>query len=138
QGKWHLVKRQRMDALIVWDEKAQEYACLELRKIRAGQEVVTGTAEDGSYGLLVHSTGFQSPDGSPASEEAFKFMATGASRERPINYRRMAELMAWDKSRNGRSIWVLGPAVAHSGARESMSWLIENGYVGVVFGGNAV
>src|SRR5438552_10014183 len=138
QGKWHLVKRQRMDALIVWDEKVQEYACTELRRVRAGQEVVTGTAEDGSYGLLVHSTGFLPPDGSAPSEEAFKFMATGASRERPLNYRRMAGMIAWDKSRAGRSIWVLGPAVVHAGARDSMAWLIANGYVGAVFGGNAV
>ena len=67
EGKWHLVKRQRMDALIIWDPKAQEYVCTELRKVRAGQDVVTGTAEDGSYGLLVHSTGFYPPDGSPAA-----------------------------------------------------------------------
>jgi lysine-ketoglutarate reductase/saccharopine dehydrogenase-like protein (TIGR00300 family) len=136
-GQWLLVTRQRMDALIVWDEKAQEYACIELRKVRAGQEIVTGTAEDGSYGLLVHSTGFLPPDGD-SSAEAFKFMASGASRERPLNYRRIAELIAWDKSRSGRSIWVLGPAVVHSGARESMAWLIAQGYVGAVFGGNAV
>jgi lysine-ketoglutarate reductase/saccharopine dehydrogenase-like protein (TIGR00300 family) len=136
-GQWHLVKRQRMDALVVWDEKAQEYACVELRKVRAAQPVVTGTAEDGSTGLLVHSTGFL-PQGASASEEAFKFMASGASRERPLNYRRIAELMEWDKARGGRSIWVLGPAVVHAGARDSMAWLIANGYVGAVFGGNAV
>ncbi len=138
EGKWYLVKRQRMDALVIWDPKGQEYVCTEMRKVRAGQEVVTGTAEDGSYGLLVHSTGFLPPDGAATSDEAFKFMATGASRERPLNYRRIAQLMAWDKQRNGRSIWVLGPAVVHAGARESMAWLIANGYVGVVFGGNAV
>lgn len=134
-GEWLLVKRQRMDACIIWDEKAQEFGCVELRKVRAEQEVVTGTAEDGSYGLLVHSTGFHEPG---VEGEAFKFMGTGASRERPLNYRRMAELIAWDKARNGRSIWVLGPAVVHAGARESMAWLIANGYVGAVFGGNAV
>lgn len=137
EGKWHLVKRQRMDALIVWDEKAQEYACTELRRVRAGQELVTGAAEDGSYGLFVHSTGFLPPDGSP-DEEAFKFMATGASRERPLNYRRIAALLKWDRARNGRSIWVLGPAVVHAGARDSIAWLIANGYVGAIFGGNAV
>src|SRR3954470_13499566 len=137
EGTWHLVKRQRMDALIVWDEKAKEYVCVELRKVRAGQEVVTGTAEDGSYGLFVHSTGFNDPDAAN-QEEAFAFMATGASRERPLNYRRMAELLHWDKERDGRSIWVLGPAVVHAGARESMAWLINHGYVGAVFGGNAV
>ena len=137
-ARWHFVKRQRMDALIVWDARAEEYTCVELRKVRIGQEVVTGTAEDGSYGLFVHTTGFQPPDHAPGEEEAFKFMATGASRERPLNYRRVAELLRWDKSRNGRSIWVLGPAVVHAGARDSMAWLIANGYVGAVFGGNAV
>lgn len=136
-GKWLLVKKQRMDGLIVWDEKGNEYVCTELRRVRAGQEVVTGTAEDGSYGLFVHSTGFHTP-GTTAEAEAFRFMASGASRERPLNYRRIAELLKWDKGRSGRSIWVLGPAVVHAGARESMSWLIENGYVGVIFGGNAV
>jgi lysine-ketoglutarate reductase/saccharopine dehydrogenase-like protein (TIGR00300 family) len=136
-GRWHLVKRQRMDACIVWDEKANEFACIELRKVRAGQTVATGTAEDGSTGLLVHHTGFVPPEMSE-NTEAFKFMGTGASRERPLNYRRLAELIHWDKSRAGRSIWVLGPAVVHAGARDCMAWLIEHGYVGAVFGGNAV
>lgn len=136
EGEWRLVKRQRMDAVIVWDAKEKEYVCTELRRIRAGQMVITGKAEDGSNGLLVHSTGFQ-PEG-VASEEAFRFMGGGASRERPLNYRRMAELLLWDRRRDGRSIWVLGPAVVHAGARDSMAWLIANGYVGAVFGGNAV
>jgi lysine-ketoglutarate reductase/saccharopine dehydrogenase-like protein (TIGR00300 family) len=136
-GKWLLAKKPRMDAVIVWDEKAGEFVCTEMRKVRAGQAVVTGTAEDGSTGLLAYHTGFL-PKGEAAGSEAFAFMASGASRERPLNYRRIAELIAWDKARNGRSIWVLGPAVVHAGARDSMSWLIANGYVGAVFGGNAV
>ena len=140
-GEWKLVRRPRMDACIVWEDKAKNeepgYVCVEMRKVRAGQPVVVGMAEDGSTGLLVHSTGFV-PVGSDPSVEAFRFMASGASRERPLNYRRIAELLMWDKRRNGRSIWVLGPAVVHAGARESMAWLIANGYVGAVFGGNAV
>lgn len=135
EGKWLLAKKARMDALIVWEEKTGEFVCTEMRRVRAGQPVVTGKREDGSTGLLAHHDGFGTGSG---SEEAFTFMASGASRERPINYRRMAELIAWDKARNGRSIWVLGPAVVHAGARDSMSWLIKNGYVGAMFGGNAV
>jgi lysine-ketoglutarate reductase/saccharopine dehydrogenase-like protein (TIGR00300 family) len=134
-GKWLLAKKARMDALIVWEEKTGEFVCTEMRRVRAGQPVVIGKQEDGSTGLLSYHTGFSTKG---AAEEAFSFMASGASRERPINYRRMAELIAWDKARNGRSIWVLGPAVVHAGARDSMAWLIEHGYVGAVFGGNAV
>lgn len=138
-GRWQLVRKQRMDALIVWEDKTRHeepgFACAELRKVRAGQPVVVGTTEDGSAGLLVHSTGFLRPG---EAEESFKFMATGASRERPLNYRRIAALLSWDRARGGRSIWVLGPAVVHAGARDNMAWLIEQGYVGAVFGGNAV
>jgi lysine-ketoglutarate reductase/saccharopine dehydrogenase-like protein (TIGR00300 family) len=135
ESKWHLAKRPRMDALLYWDEKTQEFVCTEMRKVRAGQPIVTGTREDGTTGLLAYHSGFGP---APGSGEAFTFMASGASRERPINYRRIAELLEWDKQRNGRSIWVLGPAVVHAGARDHMSWLIANGYVGAVFGGNAV
>jgi lysine-ketoglutarate reductase/saccharopine dehydrogenase-like protein (TIGR00300 family) len=135
EGKWYLAKKARMDALIVWEEKTGEFVCTEMRRVRAGQPVVTGKQEDGSTGLLAYDEGFNT---GTAADEAFTFMASGASRERPINYKRIAELIAWDKARNGRSIWVLGPAVVHAGARDSMAWLIENGYVGVVFGGNAV
>ncbi len=134
-GKWLLARKPRMDALLIWDDKAQEFVCTEMRKVRAGQSVVTGTQEDGNTGLLVHHNGFGT---TTSTGEAFTFMASGASRERPINYRRLAELLEWDKRRNGRSIWVLGPAVVHAGGRDHMAWLIENGYVGAVFGGNAV
>lgn len=140
-GEWRLVRRQRMDACIVWEDKAKGeepgFVAVEMRRVRAGQRVVVGMEEDGSTGLLAHSTGFLPLDYDPNSE-AFKFMASGASRERPLNYRRIAELLMWDKRRNGRSIWVLGPAVVHAGARDSMAWLVANGYVGAVFGGNAV
>lgn len=135
EGKWTLVKKPRMDALIVWDENVRAFVCTEMRKVRAGQLLVTGTREDGGGGLLVHHDGF---GGTGGSGEAFTFMASGASRERPINYRRIAEMLEWDKRRKGRSIWVLGPAVVHAGARDNMAWLIEHGYVGAVFGGNAV
>src|SRR5689334_6049177 len=78
-GEWRLVKKPRMDALIVWDDKAGEFVCTEPRKVRAGQAVVTGTAEDGSTGLFVHPHGFL-PGGAAGGEDTFKFMSSGASR----------------------------------------------------------
>src|SRR5256886_14149783 len=35
-------------------------------------------------------------------------------------------------------LWVIGPALVHSRAREDMIWFIESGYVSTLFGGNAV
>lgn len=139
EGQWTLVRRQRMDAAIVWEEKGQEsgWACIELRRVRVGQKVVLGKAEDGSQGVLIHPSGFL-PAGASFEEEAFRFMASGASRERPLNYGRIAELLLWSRQAGRRSIWVLGPAVVHAGARDNMAWLIANGFVDFVFGGNAV
>jgi lysine-ketoglutarate reductase/saccharopine dehydrogenase-like protein (TIGR00300 family) len=134
QGTWRLVQRQRMDAALVRDADGAIQAT-ELRTVRAGQPVVVGTTEDGSTGVLVYTAGFRR---GPGADEPFGFMSTGPSRERPLNYRRLARLVARNRAPHGRSVWVLGPAVVHSGAREAISWLIANGYVSVIFGGNAV
>jgi lysine-ketoglutarate reductase/saccharopine dehydrogenase-like protein (TIGR00300 family) len=134
-GAWQLVRQQRMDAALVLDTESGEFMARELRNVRGGQPVVVGLIEDGSTGVLVHTSGFESGTG---GAEAFGFMSTGPSRERPLNYRRLARLVARNRTPHGRAIWVLGPAVVHSGAREAMSWLIDHGYVGAIFGGNAV
>lgn len=134
-GNWRLVRQQRMDATLVLDAESGEFYARELRSVRAGQRVVIGNTEDGSTGVLVYTAGFQT--GGPGVE-AFGFMSTGPSRERPLNYRRLARLVARNRTPHGRAIWVLGPAVVHSGAREAMSWLIDHGYVATIFGGNAL
>lgn len=138
KGQWQLVGRQRMDAAIVQDPRTGTFQCTEMRKVHAGQPVVVGNAEDGSTGLLVHSNGFRPASGATAAADVFGFMSTGPSRERPLNYRRLAQVVALHKNPTGHTIWVLGPAVVHSGAREAMSWLIDHQYVGAIFGGNAV
>ena len=139
QGAWQRVQRQRMDAALVQDPATGAFAATEMRKVLAGQPVIIGSAEDGSSGVLVHHNGFQPANGvASAAADAFGFMSTGPSRERPLNYRRLAELVQSHRNGVGRSIWVLGPAVVHSGAREAMSWLIRQGYVTTIFGGNAV
>jgi lysine-ketoglutarate reductase/saccharopine dehydrogenase-like protein (TIGR00300 family) len=134
-GTWRLVRQQRMDAALVLDGANGEFVARELRHVRAGQPVVVGNTEDGSTGVLVYTAGFQI--GGPGAE-AFGFMSSGPSRERPLNYRRLARLVARNRTPHGRAIWVLGPAVVHSGAREAISWLIDHGYVATIFGGNAV
>jgi lysine-ketoglutarate reductase/saccharopine dehydrogenase-like protein (TIGR00300 family) len=137
-GAWRLVKRQRMDAAIVQNADTGEFECTEMRKVRAGQPVVVGSAEDGSTGVLVHSNGFRPASGAEAAADVFGFMSTGPSRERPLNYRRIAQVIANHRNPDGHTIWVLGPAVVHSGSREAMSWLIDHGYVATIFAGNAL
>ena len=111
-----------------------EFVCTEMRRVRAGQPVVTGTAEDGTQGCgrpygLRHEGGRRVAKRSVHGER-------GIARE-PYQLQPGGRISRGTK-RATDDIWVLGPAVVHAGARDSMAWLIENGYVGAVFGGNAV
>src|SRR5439155_20911495 len=76
--------------------------------------------------------------GGTRSPNEFRFMATEVSRERPVDYSVLAELLGEEKQRGGKILWVIGPALVHARAREDMIWFIEHGYVNTLFGGNAV
>ena len=73
-----------------------------------------------------------------ADPDAFTFMSSEVSREKPIDYAHMARVLIEEKERGGYPIWVTGPALVHSRARADMSWFIANGYVGALLAGNAV
>jgi lysine-ketoglutarate reductase/saccharopine dehydrogenase-like protein (TIGR00300 family) len=141
QGKWVLVERQRMDAAIVYDRRTGIFECLEMRRVQKGRLVVVAAAEDGSTGVLIHADGFRSAGVPSEAHDAFGFMVGEYGREHPVDFSALAQLIRAHRNRVGYSIWVLGPAVVHSGhsgARDAMSWLIAHGYVSVIFGGNAV
>ena len=60
------------------------------------------------------------------------------SREKPIEYALMAQLLINERERGGTTIWVTGPALVHSRARSDMVWFIRHGFVGTLSAGNAV
>ncbi len=135
-GEWRLPRDPRMDSALVLDPDRVPRV-LEGRYVRRGQLVAMGFAEDGSEGIFVNSTGLMGdPDQGPEGE--FKFMSSEVSREKPTDYPEMARLLVDERERGGRFIWVVGPAVLHSRGRDTLSWFVRNGYVGVLFGGNAV
>src|SRR5713101_4739105 len=94
---WRRPRLPRMDCVIV-QAGPDDLVVSEPRRVRRGDNVAVGAAEDGSEGIFVHVEGFL---GGTHSPNEFRFMA--------------AEV-----------------------AREHMIWFIENGYVSVLFGGNAV
>src|SRR2546423_5523444 len=65
-------------------------------------------------------------------------MQTEVSRERPVDYAVLAQLLGEEKQRGGKIVWVVGPALVHARAREDMIWFIKNGYVQAFLGGDAV
>ncbi len=64
--------------------------------------------------------------------------AAEVSRERPVDYDVLAQLLGEEKQRGGKILWVIGPALVHARAREDMIWFIDNGYCNTLLGGNAV
>jgi lysine-ketoglutarate reductase/saccharopine dehydrogenase-like protein (TIGR00300 family) len=132
KGQWKTPREPRMDAGLLLDDKGELWA-REGRRIKKGQLVATGTAEDGTEGVFVHSAPFFGD-----AEGGFNFMSSEVSRERPIDYAQMAKLLVDERARGGYPIWVTGPALVHSRARNDMSWFVTNGFVGALLAGNAV
>src|SRR5438128_2147500 len=133
-GAWRRPRLPRMDCVIVLHPTG-DLVTTEPRKVRKGQPVAVGTEEDGSQGILVHAEGFL---GGSHSANEFGFMQTEVSRERPVDYAVLAQLLGEEKQRGGKIVWVVGPALVHARARQDMIWFIRNGYVGALLGGNAV
>lgn len=133
-GGWRRPRLPRMDCVIE-RRPGGELVITEPRKVARGGAVAVGQAEDGSEGIYVHGEGFRSGAHSP---NAFAFMQTEVSRERPVDYAVLAQMLGEEKQRGGKVVWVVGPALVHARARADLVWFIQNGYVGALLGGNAV
>ncbi|MBS1241498.1 MAG: hypothetical protein H6R40_925 [Gemmatimonadetes bacterium] len=132
-GRWLMPSRPRMDCVIV--RRPEGLESVEPRKVRQGEPVAMGLAEDGTEGIVVHSEGFL---GGSAGANEFRFMATEVSRERPVNYEDLALRLEEERRNGGYLLWVPGPAMVHSRARTDFEWFIRHGYVQAVLAGNAV
>jgi len=131
KGAWRMPREPRMDAALVLDDDGLWIR--EGRKLKKGDMVAVGSAEDGSEGIYVHTASFLGDE-----EGEFKFMTSEVSREKPIDYSLMAHILIEERDRGGYPIWVTGPALVHSRARADMVWFIENGFVSALLAGNAV
>jgi lysine-ketoglutarate reductase/saccharopine dehydrogenase-like protein (TIGR00300 family) len=132
-GVWRMPREPRMDSALVLDADGRLWV-REGRRVRAGERVAVGHAEDGREGIYVHAGAFM---GAGANGE-FQFMTSEVSREKPIDYAHMARLLVDERDRGGRPVWVAGPALVHSRARADMTWFVRNGFVGAFLAGNAV
>ena len=128
-GEWKMPREPRMDAALCLD--TGEVWIREGRRVKRGEPVAVGKAEDGSEGIYVHSMADE-------DDAEFKFMTSEVSREKPIDYSLMAQILLEERDRGGYPVWVTGPALVHSRARADMVWFIEHGFVGALLAGNAV
>ena len=133
RGEWRMPREPRMDSALVLDGDGELWI-REGRRVREGDLVAVGYAEDGSEGIYVHTAAFLGDVG----EGEFKFMTSEVSREKPIDYSLMARILIEERARGGYPVWVTGPALVHSRARADMTWFVQNGFVGALLAGNAV
>ncbi len=129
QGEWLPVANIEMDVAIVIDQDAKSAYTTPMHKARVGDAVVVGYE-----GVRVEA------QERPRQREAFGFMQSPVSSERAkaLAIRDVASAMIATRQRGGKILWVLGPAIVHTAARDSVAELIRRGYVQVIFGGNAI
>jgi lysine-ketoglutarate reductase/saccharopine dehydrogenase-like protein (TIGR00300 family) len=126
-GEWLEVQRQRMDAAIVID--GGRAMCRKLRDLRAGDSVVCFLD-----GIRVV------PEFRERDRHGFAFMTGGISSERHVetSVERIADMIRDVKNSGGRTAFVVGPVVVHTGAAAYFCDLIRRRYVDVLLAGNAL
>ena len=135
ENGWILAKNPRMDSHLVWVPEEKTVYTREFRCIRKGDQIAIAEAEDGTEGVLVWEHAFAKE---AEKKEAFGFMRSAVSREKPIDYSAILDTFRKNRGDKGYIIWVIGPALVHARGREAMEWMINNGYAHAVLTGNAV
>jgi lysine-ketoglutarate reductase/saccharopine dehydrogenase-like protein (TIGR00300 family) len=129
KGQWVNVEGIEMDVAVVIDRASGRAYCRPMHEVQVGEQVVIG-----HDGIRVH------PFERAREREAFAFMQSNVSSERVkvLAIHEIARQMKETRARDGKILFVLGPAVIHTGAGRYVADLIRRGYVQVIFGGNAI
>ncbi len=128
-GRWTDVKNTEMDLVIVVNPAYSEARMIPSAAVVQGELVVVG--HDGIRIL---------PPQRSREREVFSFMGSNVSSEHPkrLVIEEIANQMREIRGRGGKILIVAGPAIVHSGAGPHLAKLIRDGYVQVLFGGNAI
>jgi lysine-ketoglutarate reductase/saccharopine dehydrogenase-like protein (TIGR00300 family) len=128
-GQWVDVANTEMDLAVVVDPAGRSAAMIPMTDVKKGQAVVVG-----HEGIRVQ------PFIRSRAREIFSFMNAAVSSERPkqLVIAQIAREMIETRARGGKILFVAGPAIVHSGAAPALAKLIRDGYVQVLFGGNAI
>ncbi|MFV0443076.1 MAG: TIGR00300 family protein [Planctomycetaceae bacterium] len=131
-GHWLSVGHQKMDAGIVVAGDHHSARCVTMADVKAGELVVVGRR-----GVRIQPLQ-RSTETDP--DEAFSFMSSAVSTEKPkgITVREIARVLHAVRQEQGKTLLVAGPAVVHTGSRDDFSQLIRDGYVDILFAGNAL
>ncbi len=132
-GSWLDVANPEMDCGIVVDRTSEppQVRTIPVSDVLAGDLVVCGTSGVRVSPPLTRDA---------AGEADFGFMASEVSSEKPqaVVVRQVAERMRETRASGREILWVVGPAVVHTGAAPALAALVADGWVDVFFGGNAI
>ncbi|OGR89467.1 MAG: TIGR00300 family protein [Elusimicrobia bacterium RIFCSPLOWO2_01_FULL_59_12] len=131
KGRWVRVRTEQMDAGI------------RVNRARSSAETVRfGGVKRGDLFVIGHHGVKVVPLERPRDAALFEFMTSDASTEKPktVFIRQIADAIRQTRRQSppGKVLVVAGPAVVHTGAHKDLAWLIERGFVQVLFAGNAL
>jgi lysine-ketoglutarate reductase/saccharopine dehydrogenase-like protein (TIGR00300 family) len=128
-GKWHEVELQEMDCGIVVSTDRKHARCLPMVDVRRGDQIIVGHA-----GVRVF------PPERTTQKHLFEFMGSAVSTEKPktVAIRAIARELSSNRAAGGRTLLVGGPAIVHTGSGAHICQMIRDGYIDVLFAGNAL
>lgn len=132
--QWVRVQNQRMDGVIVVNPDAVGGAtaqCKLLRDLQVNDLVVVDVE-----GIRT----VRKPESRETRNKEFSFMGAGVSSERRVEL--VVEQIGWElrklRDQGGKVVVVAGPVVIHTGGSEHLTYLIREGYIQGLLGGNAI
>jgi lysine-ketoglutarate reductase/saccharopine dehydrogenase-like protein (TIGR00300 family) len=128
-GRWITVDDQEMDCGILVDRDLGHARCMPMARVEIGMPIVVGHA-----GVRVLPTE-RSREMTP-----FSFMNSAVSSEKPksIRVKAVVDEMRSARAEGKKVLLVGGPAIVHTGSAGHVARLIREGWIQVLFAGNAL
>lgn len=128
-GQWIAVEGTEMDVAVIVDRANARAFTRPMVHVKQGDPVAVGYE-----GIRVQ------PLERSRATEIFSFMNSSVSSEKPkkLVIHAIARELREIQARGGKVLVVAGPAIVHSGAGPYLGQLIRDGFVDVLFGGNAI
>jgi lysine-ketoglutarate reductase/saccharopine dehydrogenase-like protein (TIGR00300 family) len=128
-GRWITVDDQEMDCGILVDRDLGHARCIPMARVAIGMPIVVGHA-----GVRVLPTE-RSREMTP-----FSFMNSAVSSEKPksIRVKAVVDAMRSARAEGKKVLLVGGPAIVHTGSAGHVARLIREGWIQVLFAGNAL
>jgi lysine-ketoglutarate reductase/saccharopine dehydrogenase-like protein (TIGR00300 family) len=129
ESRWIPVDRPEMDCGIVIEDSTAR--TIPMADVRSGMSIVM-------RGLGIRVSPPERPRGD--ERQAFEFMSSDISSEKPkgLLVDQVAAQMKEIKGLGKRIMWVVGPALVHTGSAPDLCALIRAGYVDALFAGNGL